>query len=68
VDGCPAGIDIPGVFACFNGIRQKAEGAAEQYAALPVKPDACIGCGACEAICPQGLHIPELLKEVSRAF
>ena len=68
VDGCPAGIDIPGVFACFNGIRQKAEGAAEQYAALPVKPDACIGCGACEAICPQGLHIPELLKEVSGAF
>ena len=68
VEGCPAGIDIPAIFACFNDQRQKVEGAAERYAAMDVKADACIGCGKCEKACPQGLHIPELLKEVPRAF
>ena len=68
VEGCPAGIDIPEVFAAVNDHRQKVEGAAQRYAAMPVKADACIGCGKCEKVCPQGLHIPELLKEVPKAF
>ena len=68
VEGCPAGIDIPEVFAAVNDHRQKVEGAAQRYAAMPIKADACIGCGKCEKVCPQGLHIPELLKEVPKAF
>ena len=53
VEGCPAGMDIPEVFACFNDQRQKTEGAAARYEALAVKADACIGCGKCEKACPQ---------------
>ena len=68
VEGCPAGIDIPAVFACLNDHRQKVEGAAQRYEAMAVKADECIGCGACEAVCPQGLHIPQLLKEVPKVF
>ena len=52
----------------MNDHRQKVEGAAQRYAAMPIKADACIGCGKCEKVCPQGLHIPELLKEVPKAF
>ena len=38
------------------------------YAALPVRADACVQCGKCEAECPQHLHIRRLLKEVAKSF
>ena len=68
VDGCPAGIDIPELFACLNDKRQNTEGAHERYAAQAVKADSCVECGQCEAACPQHLHIRELLKDVTAAF
>ena len=68
VDGCPAGIPIPEVFDLLNQ-KHKEEGQPEaDYAALPVKADACIECGQCEKECPQHLHIRKLLKEVTKAF
>ena len=66
-DGCPAGIDIPEVFRCFNG-KEKEEDAAARYAALPVKADACVGCGQCEEACPQHLQIRQLLQAVAKDF
>ena len=68
VDGCPAGIPIPDVFAAMNAHLQQEEGAAGQYAAFENNASACIGCGQCEAICPQQLHIRSLLQEVEKAF
>ena len=65
VDGCPAGIDIPGLFACLN---EKRAGNAADYAAFEVKADACLECGQCEKECPQHLQIRQLLKEVHKAF
>ena len=68
VDGCPANVPIPEVFGLLNQ-KRSGEGQPEQdYAALSVHPDACIGCGNCEAECPQHLHIPRLLLEVAKAF
>ncbi len=67
-DGCPAGIDIPGLFACLNDKRAGKEGAEASYAAAPVKADACLECGQCQRECPQHLQIPSLLKEVAAAF
>ena len=67
-DGCPAAIDIPGLFACLNDKREGKEGAEAAYAAFESKADACLECGQCEAECPQHLHIRELLKEVAAAF
>ena len=67
-DGCPAGIDIPQLFACLNDKRQGAEDADGRYCAFDVKADACLGCGRCEAECPQKLHIRALLEEVAKAF
>ena len=68
VDGCPAGIDIPALFACLNDKRAEKEGAEAAYAAFAIKADACLECGQCEQECPQHLHIRDLLKEVDQAF
>ena len=54
-DGCPAGIDIPAVFAAHNA------GTTD-----PVLDTAktCVDCGQCEAVCPQKLQIRELLSKI----
>ncbi len=62
VAGCPAGINIPEVFACYNE-KKRAE-----YKQLEAKASACVACGACEAICPQRLEIRELLKKVAKKY
>ena len=67
-DGCPASIDIPELFAILNDQRQKKEDAPSRYATQTVQADACLECGQCEQVCPQHLHIRELLKEVHKAF
>lgn len=67
-DGCPAGIPIPDVFACFNDKKQEKEGADAAYAAFENNAAACLKCGQCEEACPQHLHIRELLEAVDAAF
>ena len=68
---CPNGVDIPGVFSAWNNvslydtdprwdwnlkqIREKDSGA-----------DRCVGCGACEASCPQHLSVVDLLQDAWR--
>lgn len=68
IDGCPAAVPIPAVFALLNQKRTEEGQPDIDYAALPVRADACIECGQCEAACPQHLHIRRLLKEVAKAF
>ena len=38
-----------------------------QFDALPEdkRPSACVGCGACAAVCPQKIDIPAALAELS---
>ena len=69
-DGCPAGIPIPDIFACFNEKKRNKEGntADADYAAFENNASACLGCGQCENECPQHLHIRELLEAVAKAF
>ena len=70
---CPKGVDIPGTFAAYN--RRYAEGkfgALKDYfmcTALRKNSTAaskCVGCGKCEAHCPQGIEIRKKLKEAER--
>ena len=67
-DGCPAGIDIPEVFAVMNRKRSGEGEPEKEYAAFENKACACVGCGQCEEACPQHLRIRDLLKEVEKAF
>ena len=63
---CPQGINIPEVFRLevyYTRYGLK-EWAREQYARLPVKVEACNGCGVCLPRCP--FHIP-IIKDLKRA-
>ena len=65
-DGCPMGLNIPMLLQVYNDLRFKPmftvgmriEGLPEEK-----RPSACIGCKACEQICPQGIQISELMKD-----
>ena len=72
---CPRGVAIPTIFALYNSsytdgyinalkeyvmcttMRQKKSGAGQ-----------CVGCGACEKHCPQGIHIRDELKNAKKRF
>ena len=68
VDGCPAGIPIPEIFALMNQKLGGEEFDAAAYGAFPATVSACVDCGQCESSCPQTLHIRDLLREVDKAF
>ena len=68
VEGCPAGVPIPEVFAQLNKKLAGEEHDVSASAALSAQAAACVGCGACEAVCPQKLHIRTLLKEAAKTL
>ena len=64
---CPNGVDIPRNFRIWNnyGMYGNVNSAKWQWGhdiAASAKPDNCLGCGACEAACPQQLPIIESLQ------
>ena len=72
---CPQGVDIPGIFRCYNAMyfEGKASGRYQfaQTVGMTRKPafaTQCIGCGKCEKHCPQGIPIREKLKEADKAL
>ena len=72
---CPQGVDIPGIFRCYNAMYSegKAEGRHQFFQAVgmtqkPAFATQCIGCGKCEKHCPQGISIREKLKEADKAL
>ena len=65
-DGCPAGLDIPGLISTYNELRfSPAVNVAMRIEFLPEdkKPTACIGCGQCTRMCPQNIDVPGALKD-----
>ena len=68
VDGCPAGIPIPDIFALQNAKLGGEAYDAAAYGNLSATATDCVDCGQCEAACPQNLHIRDLLREVDKAF
>ena len=71
-DGCPMGLDIPMLIHAYNDVKYSgiSTTVAMQFDALPEDklPSACIGCGACAAICPQGIDIPDALSKLSEVL
>lgn len=72
VDGCPKNISIPDLFACYNESHIWKSGTPKYYYEIHTDgrglASDCIGCGKCEAACPQHLQIRELLCKVAEKF
>lgn len=68
---CPTGVNIPKCFSTLNDYSMYnnkkfldwAYGLLHRDKQLP---DQCVDCGKCIPLCPQGLDIPRLLKEVEK--
>ena len=68
-EGCPQQLDIAMLIHAYNDLKFSGGSmtVAMQFDALPEDklPSACLGCGACAAICPQSIDIPAALAELS---
>ena len=66
---CPQGLDIPNLLSLYNEhcFTQGGFIAPMALSAIPAdkQPSACIGCGACAAICPQRIDIPAAMKDLA---
>lgn len=76
-EGCPMSICIPDYFSLYNeDMREDLEEKGwtvnfQNYDVLNRrfgKASDCIECGQCESVCPQHLHIIDLLKDVASHF
>jgi len=72
---CPQGVDIPGIFRCYNAMytEGKKDGRFQfaQTVGITRRPafaTRCVGCGKCEKHCPQAIPIREKLKEADRSL
>ena len=72
---CPKGVNIPGIFRCYNTMYAESKFSGRfQFAQTvgltrePAFASQCVQCGKCEKHCPQGLPIREKLKEADKAL
>ncbi len=70
---CPKGVDIPALFRCYNEMytESKVEGRKEYWQTVSLRKTKafarqCVGCGACERRCPQGIAIREQIHIADR--
>ena len=71
IEHCPEGLDIPALLELYNEHCFTLDSGNVAFIApmavggLPrdKRPKACIGCGSCEAVCPQGIKISEAMAD-----
>lgn len=67
---CPQGLDIPKLISLYNELKFTGGGfLAPMYVnslSEDKRPYACIGCRACEAVCPQCIKISEVMTDFSK--
>ncbi len=64
---CPQGLDIPHLLALYNEHAYSNGGFIAPMAVSAIdqdkRPNACIGCRSCEAVCPQQIKISEVMAD-----
>ena len=72
---CPKGVDIPGIFRCYNTMFSESKSAGRSQfiqtvglTKIPAFASQCIRCGKCEQHCPQSIPIRDKLQEADRAL
>lgn len=67
---CPQGVDIPDVLAALNNASMWEDSNAwlAGYLSVSGKASLCTECGQCLEMCPQGLPIPDLMKDAMGTF
>lgn len=67
-DGCAMKLNIPLLIQLYNDVKFEA-GMTQSMQLDTIEtgktPDVCIDCGACKKICPQGIDIPLIMKELA---
>ena len=70
VSHCPQGLDIPRLIALYNEHCFTEGGfiAPMALSAIPEdkRPDSCIGCRSCEAVCPQQIKVSEAMADFAK--
>ena len=66
---CPKGVDIPGIFRCYNEAYTDGKSSARKeyiqaigLRSTPSHASLCVECGKCEPHCPQSISIRQELK------
>lgn len=67
---CPAGVDIPEIFRCYNNasmfeVLDKPKNAYMETVKNNRDAGKCVSCGKCEKLCPQSIKIIDKLKEAA---
>ncbi|MBQ1331918.1 MAG: aldo/keto reductase [Lachnospiraceae bacterium] len=65
-EGCPMQLDIPKIIAAYNGVKNGDVMAFynPDREDPSMDPRRCVSCGACAAICPQNIGIPDIMKDM----
>ena len=71
VSKCPMNLDIPFLLKLYNEAMVAGSGDFIAPMALASidsdkQPECCVGCGSCEQVCPQTIHIPEELEKFAK--
>ncbi len=67
---CPYGLDIPRLFSFWNDHRTDADCLVRYEREFPRlrRAEHCIGCGQCEAHCPQQIDIPGSIRRIDETI
>lgn len=66
---CPFGVNIPGVFEAYNITASKNRQAGQKlYQTLDLDASGCVGCQACEEVCPQAIPIATHMPAIEEYF